>query len=106
MILDTLFSEPYAAPYASVGGYVMQFDESYAGNDFLGNTQVSPYATLGVMAELDWIDPDAARIGYETSRLQSTFLFAEIRKYFQSSKARDPDFESGITPGAGLRVEF
>lgn len=106
LVLDTLFSQPYAAPYASAGGYVMQYNESLAANTFKGSTQVAPYFTLGVMGQLDWIEPASALQAYEAVRLQSTFLFAEVREYFRSAKDRDPAFETGLVPGGGLRVEF
>lgn len=105
-ILDTLMSQPYVAPYGSFGGYVMQFDESVANNDFTGNTQIAPYLTVGVMSALDWLDPEGAKLAYKSGRVQGTFLFAEVRSYFASSNSTDPQFNSSFVPGGGLRIEF
>lgn len=106
VILDTLFSTPYLAPYGSVGAYMMQISESMNNNSFNGNTSVAPYITVGVQATLDWIDRDSARSAYMNGDIQSTFLFAELRTYFASANKTDPDFSASIAPGGGLRVEF
>lgn len=105
--LDTLSPEPYIVPYVSGGGYVMLFSEKQtAGVTKNGTTQVAPYANLGVQFQLDWIDRPHARIAYEDSGIESSFLMLEVRKQMASSAAKDPDFSNEVSFAAGLRVEF
>lgn len=106
LILDTLFQEPYVAPYASAGAYTIFFNETMQGNAFGGNTQVAPYFTVGLQATLDWIDTDAARVAYNEGRIQSTFLFAEVRTYVASAAKTDANFGANFVPGGGIRLEF
>ena len=103
---EMMMQKRYIAPYISAGAYIMQFDESQASDDFVGNTQAAPYITVGAQFSMDWIEPAAARLAYEDADVQSTYLFVEIRKYFASFNSTDPDFESGIAPGLGMRIEF
>ena len=106
LILDTLFSQPYVAPYASVGAYLMNWSEQMGSNTFNGNTQLAPYFTLGVQATLDWIDKDGARLAYTEGGIQSTFVFLEVRSYMVSTNKTDEDFSANFAPTGGLRLEF
>lgn len=108
LILDTLFPAkvPYVAPFASIGAYMINANESLSGNSFNATTSAAPYISIGAQFTLDWLDSVAAKIAYQTGGVQSTYLFLEARSYFASSNASDPDFGSSIAPGGGLRVEF
>lgn len=108
LTLDGIFKSPYVVPYASAGGYVMVFEESKDGaaDVYGGSTQVAPYATGGMLINMDWMDPQASRTGFEDNGIQATFFYVEARKYFASAAARDRDFENEIEPKAGLRIEF
>lgn len=106
-VLDTLFKDsPFVAPYASIGAYIINANESLNDNSFNTVTSVAPYVTFGAQFTLDWLDRVAAKAAYETGGLQSTFVFVEVRSYFASSNASDPDFGASFAPGGGLRVEF
>lgn len=105
--MDNIFSdEPWIVPYVSGGAYTIYYRESQPGVSFNGNTQIAPYANVGIGINLDWFDRDNARIAYESSGIESTHFFVEARKYFQTSVDSDPDFETDGTWGAGLHVEF
>lgn len=105
-VADMLFKEPWVAPYASAGAYVMQFKEALGSTSYNGITQVAPYVNIGVQAGLDWIDRIGATRSYMDSGIQATHVFAEARKYFLSGDAADPDFETSFQFGGGVRVEF
>ena len=104
--LDTLYKEPFIVPYGSAGLYTIYFTETQGDLSFIGNTQVAPYLSAGAMFLLDWLDRDAARISYEDTGTQSSFLFGEIRTMMASGAEQDPDFSSAWHWNAGVRVEF
>lgn len=105
--LDSLFKNaPYIVPYASVGAYIMNMSETLNANSYNAITAIAPYVTVGAQFTVDWVDQIAAKAAYENGGIQSTFVFLEVRSYFASSNASDPDFGASIAPGGGLRVEF
>lgn len=104
--LDTISPEPYFVPYVSGGGYVMIFKETLYGNTDRGSTMIAPFVSGGLALQLDWIDRRAARISFDDSGIQSSFLYVEARKYFASSSEKDPDFSNDISFNGGVRVEF
>jgi hypothetical protein len=105
--MDNLFSDnPWVVPYVGGGAYTIYYRETQPGVSFNGNTQVAPYAIAGLGINLDWFDRDNARIAYESSGIEATHLFVEMRKYFATAVDSDPDFETDPTWGAGIHVEF
>lgn len=106
LILDTLFTEPWVAPYISGGGYVIQKKESSGSVTDNENTQVAPYYSFGLNFQLDWIDSDTAIGGYSELGLQNTYLFVEGRQLIESSAEADSNFGTDIFLTAGLRLEL
>lgn len=108
VFLDMISPEPYVVPYASAGAYTVIFRESVTdgGVSRNGNTMVAPYVTGGVQFQIDWIDRKAARVAYESSGIESSFVTLEVRKQIKSSAAKDPDFSDDVSFAAGLRVEL
>lgn len=104
--IDTLYKEPFLVPYGSAGIYTIYFREEQNGISFNGNTQVAPYLSAGAMFLLDWLDRDAARISYEDTGTQCSYLFGEVRSMMKSAAEQDPDYSSAWHWNAGLRVEF
>jgi hypothetical protein len=84
----------------------MQFKEAIGGTSYNGITQVAPYVTFGAQFGLDWIDRVGATRSYMDTGIQATHVFVEARKYFLSGDAADPDFETDLQFGGGVRVEF
>jgi hypothetical protein len=103
---EMMMRKRYVSPYASIGGYLTQFNESESAVTFQGNTEFAPYITVGAQFSLDWMEPKAARLAYDAGAVQSTYLYAEVRKYFASFNPTDPDFSSSFAPGLGVRIEF
>lgn len=104
--MDNLFEEPKFVPYVAGGAYTMHYAEEVASSSVNGYTQASFYVTAGILFQLNWIDRQAALESYVDSGIENTFLFLEARKFFASSAAKDPDFESDPHAAAGFRVEF
>lgn len=105
-IMDTLFIEPYLAPYVTGGVYTISYTESLENTSNNGFTQAAPYFTAGIQFQLDWIDKIAAREAYLDSGIENTFLFVEGRKFFASAAPADPNFETDFHVNGGLRLEF
>lgn len=106
--LDRLFFEPYVVPYASVGGYVMNYSEELldSGTSVKGFTQIAPYSAAGLQFQMNWIDSRSATNAFAESGIENTFLFAEARTYLASFAPADPDFETDLFVVGGLRIEF
>lgn len=106
LTLDNLYYEPYVAPYFSGGVYSMFYRESRDSGAVNGNTQVSPYYSVGAMFQLDWLDRAAAREAYEEGGVEGTYLYVEARGFIQSQNKQDPDFGSSLHANAGMKMEF
>ncbi len=104
--LDNLFYEPFIAPYFSGGVYSMFYRESRTTGAVTGNTQVSPYYSVGAQFQLDWLDRAAAREAYEEGGVESTYIYLEARGFIQSNVVQDPNFGSTLHANAGMRMEF
>jgi hypothetical protein len=106
-VMDALFAEPYIAPY--IEGQVFQLDwmESALGVDSVsGQTQMSTGIGAGLLIQLNWLDPAAAFEAQNTSGLQNTYLDLYVSQYNGSSSSEDPNFQTDVNYGAGLRLEF
>lgn len=104
--MEGLMKEPYVVPYISAGLYSMMYKEILGGNSLNGSSQIAPYFIYGGMFSLDWIDRRAARVSFNDSGIQSSYVFLEGRSYIKSSNARDHDFSNPFSIGGGVRVEF
>ena len=104
-LLDTLFHEPYLAPYIGGGIYLTQYKETVNSTAFKGTTSLAGYTKGGVLIQLDWIDTEAAQNSYLSAGIENTFLFLEAQMFMASSEEADPDF-SGVSYGGGIQIEF
>ncbi len=106
--LDSIFAEPYVAPYVSAQVFEMDFEEKgSAVGDKSGTTAPTSGFSLGVLIQLNSIDPtDAARVANSSYGLNNTYLDVFATKYNTSTSETDPDFETSMNIGAGLRLEF
>lgn len=110
-IMDNLFSEPYFAPY--IEGQLLKFgwqEKRWSGEtvigDITGETGTTSAVAFGVLIQLNWIDRDAAWTAHESSGLNNTFLDLFVSQYNTSDVETDPNFQTGINYGGGLRLEF
>ncbi|NJL23836.1 MAG: hypothetical protein HC902_00720 [Calothrix sp. SM1_5_4] len=106
LAFDALAPDPLFVPYVSGGGYVMIFREATPESSLNGNTAIAPYVHGGIALQLDWIDRQAARIAYNDSGIQNSYLFAEARMQMASTDEKDEDFSSDVSFAGGIRVEF
>ena len=105
-IMDTLFPQPYIAPYVQAQVYRFSVKESNSTTSFSADTQPGISYTAGVLLQLDALDKDTATRTTLDWGLQNTYLDIFMTKYMSSSGQSDPDFENNWDYGAGLRMEF
>jgi len=105
--MNNLWPEPYIAPYLS--GEIFSFDykedEGSAGTNS-GSTAPGTSFTVGVLFQLNWLDPNSALDARNSSGLNNIFLDVFASQYNTSSSSTDPNFESDLNWGAGLKFEF
>lgn len=108
VIFDGIADEPRLAPYASFGLYQMGLDESLSVTDltFSGQTQTGSLMTLGLLIQLNWIEPEASRWAWLSAGVENTYLDFFMSQHGPPSGSDDPDTSSKFNWGAGLRIEF
>lgn len=104
--IDNVWAEPYAAPYFGLNIWQMDISEKSPSDSYSGVTQMGYNYMLGVLVQLDWLDPDTAKQGTFNSGLENTFLDLYITQYAKTESAEDPNTETDIGYGAGIRLEF
>jgi hypothetical protein len=108
VIADGLFAEPWVAPYACAGLYVMRFSETASGVGFDGNTSPAAYFCGGALFQINWIEPETSIIAYNEQGLENTFVFLEARMLASSEFEDDSNVDFGTSPflTVGLNLEF
>ncbi len=105
--LDTIFAEPYVVPYVSAGVYtIVHYENSETVASPNGHTGIAPYMTAGVQVQLDGIDRDSARAAYNSSGLESAFVYLEARTFLNGSEPSGEDVSSPFHGNLGMRLEF
>lgn len=107
LIADRLFQEPYVAPYISWQLFNFDWEErtEFQGSKH-GETGLANAVQGGVLFQLNWLDPDTALDGQRSSNLTNTYLDLFVSQYNTSDRAEDPDFQTGVNFGFGLRLEY
>jgi len=106
LILDTLFGEPYVAPFVYGGMYEAFYSESQGNVTAGGNTAPALYYGAGVLLQLNWLDESAAVESYNQSGIENSYFYIDVRQYQQSSSAADPNLSSNLVVGGGVAMEF
>lgn len=105
---DTLTENPYVVPYANV--QILKWDYSEKSSTYKNSGSSSPSMaySAGLLIQLNWLDSDSARKGYSDSGLLNSYLDIYGIQYLPSSGAAqdEPDFQTAMSLGVGLRVEF
>lgn len=104
-IADTIFPEPYVAPYGTIGMMNLGIDEQ-AGDTSAKHAVDVMFYQVGFLFQLNWLDPDYSRKTITDYSLENTYLDVFMTKYEKSSNAVDPDTSTDFTYGAGIRLEF
>ncbi|WP_413289463.1 hypothetical protein [Bdellovibrio sp. HCB337] len=105
-IMDTLFEEPYGAPYFSVGIMRVSIDEDNSVETLGHDIDMLYHLQAGVMFQLNWLDSAVARKSLVDYGLQNTYLDVFVSQYSASESEDDPDTSTEYTIGAGLRLEY
>jgi hypothetical protein len=103
--MDNLFKEPYFVPYLVFGMYSDIYNESDGGQTVKGNSPFSEFYALGLMFQLDALDPETHNAGYTDFGLENTFVFIEARSFLPASNTVT-DFSTPLQFSGGLKVEF
>ncbi len=103
--MDSIFKEPYVVPYVVAGYYTDFYKEVDQGLSVDGQTSYAPFYSVGLMFQLDWIDPETHYSGYKDFGLENTFLFLEMRSFLASNDIT-ADFSTPLQFSGGFRFEF
>lgn len=107
-LLDSVTKEPYFVPY--VGASLWQFGISEE-NKTLNTTNSydtgnGTALTVGILIQLNWLEPDVAKGAYLAQGLENTYLDVFWTQYQNTDDELDPIFENDFNFGVGLRMEF
>jgi hypothetical protein len=105
--MNNLWAEPYIAPYIS--GELLRYDYNDHGDGVEGDqgaTSLTTAFTVGVLVQLNWIDPESALDARNSSGLENIFLDVFASQYNTSQSESDINLQSDLNWGAGLRLEF
>lgn len=105
--LDTLFDEPYLAPYVEGQIYSLNWKESAkSGIEKSGWADVASAFRVGTLIQLNSLDPEGSLQARESSGLNNLFLDLFVSFYSASERKDDLNFESFTNYGMGLEFEF
>lgn len=104
--LETLTSEPYVVPYAALQFQIWNVEEKSATKAFSRETGFVMGTQLGLLIQLNWIDPDGALTAMNESGLNNTYLDIFAQQYGESTDSADPNLTTDFNWGVGLRLEY
>lgn len=104
--MNNIWDEPYVAPYISGEVYTFNYSENGATDSKSGHTAAGMAFTLGLLFQLNWIDPHSSLDARNSSGINNVFLDLFAQQYNTSSSSSDANFESDLNWGAGLKFEF
>ncbi|MBS1969057.1 MAG: hypothetical protein JSU04_02050 [Bdellovibrionales bacterium] len=104
-LADNMFNEPYVVPYGTIGYQNLGIEEKA---DDVGYSHAvdTIYYQMGLLFQLDWLDPSYSKRTISEYSLQNTYLDVFMSKYEPSSNSEDPDTSTDFMFGAGIRLEF
>lgn len=105
-ILDSMFSEPYIAPYFNLQMTKFDYQEKSNETKKSGTTKFSNTTTFGILLQLNSLEPGLSQESFAKHGLNNTFLDIFASKYSASGDSLDPNLETGLNYGAGLKLEF
>jgi hypothetical protein len=104
--MDNIWPEPYAAPYFVINIWQWDLGEKNATVSYSGVTQLGYNYMIGVLIQLDWLDQDTAKESTFSTGLENTFIDLYITQYAKTESEDDPNTETDIGFGGGVRLEF
>lgn len=106
LTLDTLWPEPYVAPYVGLNLWQLGIKDTSPTDSFSMTTQMGYNYVLGLLFQLDWLDYSASKTSTFDWGVENTFLDIYATQYAKTSSEEDPDTATDFIYGAGVRVEF
>lgn len=106
--MDSLFREPYVAPYINGQVFEMSYaDKGASIGDDTGITAPTTGMTVGLLIQLNAVDPTdtAMKANFEYG-LNNTFLDLFLTQYNTSNSKDDPELQTSLNWGAGIKLEF
>lgn len=104
--LDTLWPEPYVAPYLGINFWQMGIKETTPTDSFEMTTDFGYNYTLGFLFQLDWLDYSASKVSTWDWGIENTFIDVYATQYAKTMSDTDPNTATDFLYGAGLRLEF
>ncbi len=104
--MNSLFNEPYFAPYIQGGVYTMDYKEKAGDQTFSGTTSPAGFFYVGALLQLNWIEKETSTTSYGDFGLENTYLNLFAAQFMASSGANEPKFNTGMQFGVGLKLEF
>lgn len=104
--MDNLFDEPLVAPYVGGQVFTMNYKETAPDVSDSGQTAMTTGYTVGLLLQLNWLDPNSALQAQNSSGLENSYLDLFLSQYNTSESEDDPNFQTSFNWGAGLRLEF
>lgn len=103
---DMILDEPYVAPYVGINFWQLGVTETSPTDSFSATTQMGMNYTAGLLLQLDWIDYESAKNATFQWGMENTFIDVYVTQYAKTSAIDDPDTETGLLYGGGIRFEF
>ncbi len=104
--LDGIFQEPYVVPYGSFEAYEMDYTDKAPDETRKGTTDMTTGYAFGMLLQLNWLDPHPAEYARRNYGLRNTYVDLFLTAQNTSQSKDDPDFQTSISWGAGLKLEF
>lgn len=114
-MLDSILREPYFVPYVGFSMWQLSLSETGISSlpedggqkiEYSMDTGNGTALTVGFLVQLNWLEPETARVAYMGQGLENTYLDVFWTQYQNTDNELDPSFENDFNFGVGLRLEF
>jgi hypothetical protein len=103
---NNLLSEPYVVPYGLVRFSIFGWSEQVDGSEIkTGQAAYNVGSQIGALFQLNWIEPDTS-LASQINGMQNTYLDLYLHQNNTSNGADDPDFQSDLSYGLSVMMEF
>lgn len=104
LMIDTIMTEPFVAPYLYLDFAVIDFEEGYSGNFASGGGNYTLGWTAGTLIQLNWLDKETAQKSLVQDGLNNTYIDLFIAQSQKSGGSED--LSTALNWGAGVKLEF
>lgn len=103
-VMDTLWPEPYVAPYIGINAWDMAHTEKTSTNSYSKASGIGYNYSVGLLIQLDWLEDGESKEATFNWGIENTYLNIYGTQYMKVSD--DFDTSSDFLWGAGLKFEF